>query len=195
MNFIDLLTEKEKEKLKIVSLNKGQILFAENESCTSIGIVISGVIGISSFSYNGNEIVYNILGPNEIFGNNLIFSSKTQYKGNVLAKTQAKVALIDKNQLLSILQNNIRFLENYLEYQSKFTIELNTKIKLLSFDNAEERFLYFLYENGNEIRYKTVTDLAAILFLKRETLSRLISRLEHSKTIVRNKNTIKLYDK
>ena len=56
---IDLLTLEEKQKVKIVNLKKVQILFNEDEECTSVGVVLEGRISISSFSYEGNERVYN----------------------------------------------------------------------------------------------------------------------------------------
>ena len=98
--------------------------------------------------------------------------------------------LIPKQNLTQILQENQVFLEAYLEYQSLFSQSLNTKIKLLSFDSAEERFLYFLYINKNKIEFDSVTSLATELFMKRETLSRLISKLIKEKVVDRKNNVI-----
>ena len=190
MTLIDLLTSKEKKLIKTVNLKKEQILFNENDACEYVGIVTSGIITISSFSFEGNEIVFNKLKSGDVFGNNLIFTKTPFFKGNIIAKTRSQVVLIPKQNLTQILQENQVFLEAYLEYQSLFSQSLNTKIKLLSFDSAEERFLYFLYINKNKIEFDSVTSLATELFMKRETLSRLISKLIKEKVVDRKNNVI-----
>lgn len=194
MELLNLLTENEKKYTKTICFKKDQILFHENDACEYVGIVISGVITISSFSYNGNEIVFNKLKSGDIFGNNLIFTQNALFKGNIIAKTKAEVALISKNNLIKILQNNYEFLINYLEYQSLFSQNLNSKIKLLSFDSAEERFLYYLFINKNFIEFDSITSLAAELNIKRETLSRLVSKLVKERKIKRTKNSITKVD-
>ena len=191
-NLLSTLKTEEIKAIKYVTLNKEQILFNEGDICESIGIVISGEIEITSYSYNGKEIIYNHLTPSMVFGNNLIFSSDPHYKGSIIAKSTAKVALNYKKTLISLLKSNEEFMLNYLKIQSDTGKELNAKIKLLAIDNAEERFLYFMHQNGGQIRYKTITLLASSLHLQRETLSRLLSRLENEKKIIKKEHLIKL---
>lgn len=187
-----LLNLVEQEKIgRLVKLEKGQILFHEGEECHYIGIVKEGNISISSFTYNGNEIVYNNLSSGQVFGNNLIFSNEPIYRGSIIAKKYSKILIISKNELISLMQKNKEFLIKYQQVQSDFGKELNLKIKLLSIPNAEERFLYFLYINKNEISYTSITDLSTRLFMQRETLSRLISRLAKEQIISKNRNLIK----
>ena len=191
-NLLETLNKEELEKVKIVSLSKEQILFHEGDVCESVGVVIEGEIEIASYSYGGKEIIFNHLYPGMVFGNNLIFSSNPVYKGSIIAKKPSKVALIYKNQLISLLKNNDEFLLKYLQYQSDTGKDLNGKIKLLSLDNAEERFFYYAHSQNGVIAYSSITKLASILSLQRETLSRLISRLVKEKKIIKDKHTIKV---
>ena len=148
-NLLSKLTNEELKMIKIVSLLKEQILFFEGDACECIGIVLEGEIEIISYSYGGKEIIFNHLYPDMVFGNNLIFSSQPVYKGSIIAKKSSKVALIYRNSLISLLKNNNDFLLNYLQYQSDIGKDLNGKIKLLSLDNAEERFFYYIHsQNG-----------------------------------------------
>ena len=191
MNIINLLTKEQSKLLKKVSLKKEHILFYENDLCEYVGIIIKGDIVISSYSISGKEIIYNSLTTNDMFGNNLIFSQKPYYKGNVIAKSDAELALINKKDLLYILENNESFLENYLMMQADFSKKLNAKIKILSFDSALER-LYCYFHDQPKIYFSSTTSLAHELFLSRETLSRLLSDLEKQKKIKRGKNYIEL---
>ena len=145
-----------------------------------------------SYLPDGNEIIYNSLKEGEIFGNNLVFSSEPYYKGNITAIEDALIGLLQKEDLLSILETNKDFLLEYLRIQSNFSKELNNRIRLLSLESAEERFLYYMHIHRNTITFRSISDLAKQLYLKRETLSRLISRFQKEKRIIRDDKTITL---
>lgn len=194
-NIFDILSSQEKKRIKYISLSKGEILFHEGDICECVGVVLEGEISIVSYSYHGKEIIFNQLTPFMLFGNNLLFSSDKKYKGSVLAKKASKVGLIFKKDIIFLLKNNDQFLELFLQYQSNIGKDLNSKIKLLSFDNAKERLLYYFYIHNNVIEYDSITKLANQLFLQRETLSRLINSLEKDNVIKRNKTNIILVKK
>lgn len=191
MHLFELLTKEEKKTCTEVLAQKNQILFHENDLCQAVGIVLSGQINIVSYALSGQEIVYNQIKVGGIFGNNLLFSSNPYYKGNVIAATDTSLVLIKKEALLTILQNNQNFLMQYLQINADFSKHLNHQIKLLSFLNAEDRFFYYLQES-HRVKFKSVTELAKTLFLTRETLSRLITKLVKEGKIVRQGNIIEL---
>ena len=187
-NLLKSLSNDELNLIKYINIKKNEILFEEDSICNNIGIVIIGRLSINSYSYNGKEIIYSLIDENELFGHNLLFSSSPLYKGNVIALKDSKIALISKDSLIYLLQNNKSFLYQYLEILNNNAKSLNSKLKLLSFDNAIDRLLYFLYQNNNEITVNSITELANRLFLRRESLSRCISRLKKENII--NVNTI-----
>lgn len=187
---IDLLSREEKKLCRPIKLKKDEILFHEGDECHTIGIVIKGIINISSYSYQGIEMNYALIKKDEMFGNNLLFSSEPFYKGHVIAKTSAEVLLIDKKSLLYILQNNEEFLNAYLNKQSDTAKTMNNKIKTLSFYHVEDRFMYYLSTHNNKIIYHSITTLALELNMSREVLSRLISKLVKEKTITKNGHSI-----
>lgn len=191
-NILKTLTNEEKEYIKMVAVKKGESLFLEDDLCTQIGIVIKGEIRIVSYLKDGKEIVYNVLDEGGVFGNNLIFSSNPFFRGDVIAYKDSAVYLINKETLIELLQTNEEFLIAYLNMQSDFGKSLNLKIKLLTFNNAEDRFMYYMQINKNQIRYKTISDLAKALFLSREVLSRLIHKLEKNGQIKISDKTIKI---
>ena len=186
----DLLSPLEKARCKVVRYNKDQILYHENDYCYEIGILTSGVISISSYSYQGVEMNYNTILPGGVFGNNLIFSSDPHHRGNVIAKLTSTVVIIRKEVLLSLLQSNKEFLLKYLEIQSNFSKTLNMRIKMLSFNKAEDRLLYLLNVNNGTYKIQSVTSLASYLNLSREATSRLLSKLKRENIISLNKNII-----
>lgn len=189
MKIETLLTKEDLKRCKQLTLKKGKIVFNEEEECRYVSIVLQGTIQIVSYSLSGREIIYNEISENGLFGNNLLFSEKPYYKGNVIAKTDAKILLINKENLIKILQNNGEFLVFYLSTQAEFSKKLNGTIKLLSFASAEERLMYFLKENS-PLKIKSISSLAGQLFLTRETLSRLVSKLKKEGKIEQKDNVL-----
>lgn len=190
INLLSTLNDEEIKKVKYISINKNNILFQEDSLCNCIGIVIKGKLTINSYSYNGKEINYSIIEGNQLFGHNLLFSSSPFYKGNVIASLDSKIALIYKDDLIYLMQNNNKFLSSYLLILNNNTKSLNFKVKLLSIENATDRFLYYLHEYNNVIEFKSVTELAKRFFLRRETLSRVLSKLTKDNVIKINLNKI-----
>ena len=191
---IDLLTEQEKNYLIYKSFKEDEVLFYENDVCNTLGVVIEGELKISSFTFEGNEIIYNELVRGSVFGNNLLFSKDNRYKGDIRATSKGKVALIKKDNLVKLLTGNEEFLKEYLSIQSDFARSLNSKIKLLSFTNAKERLLYYLFINNNHVKYKSITGLSKNLYLTREATSRLISTLVKENKIIKKKHEIILVE-
>ena len=191
-NILSLLSKEERKLLRVEHFAKNQTIFKEGEECMGIAILIEGKVQIVSYSFSGKEVVFNTIDKNQIFGNNLLFSSDPTYKGNVISILKSTIVFINKENLISLLSSNQRFLKEYLKIQSDFGKHLNSTIKLFSIDSASERFSYYLYIHKGEIEYKSITALANELNLKRETLSRLISKLEKENVIQRSLHHIKL---
>ena len=189
---IELLTNKDLKLSNKKSYKKDEVLFHELDVCNEVGFVITGEVVIKSYDTSGNEIIYNTVYKNEMFGNNLIFSSSNKYKGDVIATIDTEVLFLNKDNLLKVLSTNKKFLESYLTSQANKTKKLNSRVKLLSLDKAKDRFMFYLIDNHNQIEYESITSLAKELNIQRETLSRLINKLIKEKVIVVSNKTIKI---
>ena len=161
------IIKKHEQLLEKKPYKKGETIFFENEACSKIGLVVSGLVSIKSYFSNGKEVVYNTVENGQMFGNNLIFSSNPHYRGDVVAEQDSEIFFINKESLISILQSDKEFLVDYLTKQSDFSKTLNLKIKLLTIPVASDRLIYFLTINKNQIQYKSITKLANELYLTR----------------------------
>ena len=176
MNILNLLNQKEKEKISYLNLKQNQILFHGGEECKSIFIIIEGQITILNYSLNGNEEIISILNKNDVFANALIFSNNNYYLGEIIATKPTKLAIINKNELISLLQNNKSFLECYINLIAEKTIKFTIKTKLLSHKNIRSRIIYYLEINNYSIK-KNISFLAKELVLPRPSVSREISKM------------------
>ena len=155
-------------------------------------MIIKGTVRISSFSFEGKEIIYNTLKKDGVFGNNLLFSSEPYFKGNVYALEESTVVLIEKDILLAILSENRLFFEKYMQKQADFTKELNSRIRLLSIPSVRERVLFYLHSSSTHSVTTSVSALAEELNLSREALSRTLSDLRKEGLIQMENKTIYL---
>ncbi len=189
MNILNLLNQKEKEKISYLNLKQNQILFHEGEECKSIFIIIEGQITILNYSLNGNEEIISILNKNDVFANALIFSNNNYYLGEIIATKPTKLAIINKNELISLLQNNKSFLECYINLIAEKTIKFTIKTKLLSHKNIRSRIIYYLEINNYSIK-KNISFLAKELVLPRPSVSREISKMINEDIIYIENNKI-----
>ena len=192
---LNVLSKQEHKLVKGYQVAKGSTIYHEGDVCENIGIIISGKIDIVSYSFQGKELLLNSLKAGDIFGNNLLFSSEPVYRGDIIAKEKCVIAFINKDNLVSLLQNNKEFLSLYLKAQSDMGKALNARIQLLSLVNAEERLFYYASKSNNVIIFKNVTTLAATLGVQRETLSRLLTVLVKKHQIKKEKGKITILKK
>ncbi len=173
---LDTLTKQDLSLFQIKKIKKNEVLFREGESCKMIGILKEGSLVISSYTFEGKEIIFNFIKPSMMFGNNLLFSKEPHYKGNVTALMDSKIYLINETNLLALCAQNKSFLKEYLSLTANMAISLNERIKMLSFNSLEERFSYALFLHNGVLPYKSISNLAKELNVERETLSRYISK-------------------
>ena len=184
MELLSLLNEKEKALGEVINFLKGENLFAEGDRCKGIYFLIQGSLKIVSYTLEGNEIIYRLLDGSGLFGHNLIFSKEPFYRGSVIANSEGSLLYFSKENLLKPFQNKVIFLEEYLKAQSEAVKSMNAQIKILSMPSASERLYYFLSLNNGAFTYSSISSFASILFLQRETLSRLLHKEAKEKRII-----------
>lgn len=192
MNNIVQIISKYPQYVEKRRFKANETIFLENDTCEAVGIIKSGEISIKSYFANGKEVVYNVIEEGKMFGNNLIFSSKPEYRGDVIAEKETEIYFVSRTNLIKLLKQDEEFMILYLSMQSDFSKTLNLKIKLLTIPSATDRLLYYLTFNKNKITYKSITRLANELYLARESLSRTIKKLTDKKIIKHTNKAITL---
>lgn len=185
-----------KINIKTKEYFRGEIICHEDELCDSIAIIKRGNIKATKSYSDGHEKIIKLLNQNEIIGLSLIFSSHPYYKASFTAECLTTLVIINKDDLLFLMDNNLNIKLNILSYISDNSIRLNDHIKLLSYKTIRQKLCAFLY---NEYKTKnassfliqyTKTELSAFLNVERPSLSFELSKLV-SDGIIANQN--KLY--
>ena len=184
MNLFDLLTDEEKNKGKILEIEKNKMIFYEKEKCNQVYFLLDGEVIIASYDIDGNEEVYNHLYKNDLFGNVLIFADNNEYLGSAFTAKKSLIFILEKKGLLEILKSNDRFLVEYLKYNSNETMISKIKTKMLSKRNIKDRIIYYLSINKGSVDI-SITKLAKELMLNRVCVSRVISSLISERIIIK----------
>ena len=94
-----------------LTLPKNVNMFTLFKNSNFIGLVERGLIQIIKNDYQGNRVVIEEVETNQVFGSMLSFINSKEYE--IIAKEDAKVILIDYNQIFS--QDYIKY-----EYYNQF---------------------------------------------------------------------------
>ncbi|AIO18135.1 cAMP receptor protein [Candidatus Izimaplasma bacterium HR1] len=171
----------------------------ENDSSTYLGIILEGRVNIRAYSYSGKEFIISSLEPGMIYGDVLLFGSKSNlYPGNVITKGKTVIAFLKNEDVRTYLQNNPKFAENYLSLLSDKVYNINHKYKLLTQDSIRDKILFFVHQemrqqNSPKIRLNmTKEELANNLFVQRPSLSRELIKMRKEGIIDYDRWTITL---
>ncbi len=189
------LDEKEKKLFHLRSFEENDILFHQHDRCEEVDILIAGDLMMCTYDDDGHEDVFNVIGPNSIFGNNLVFSSNPYYLSHIIALSAGSYLRISKTDLLLLLKSNHAFFLNYMQIIADKTINLTQRLKVISIQNGTKRLLAYLELKGSAqdgYYLKSVTKLAKEISLPRETTSRIISKLVKEGKIIKSHKYLKI---
>ncbi len=190
LNYLNELIKN--NEIKPIEYKSKELIFKEGSPCKYVCFILEGEVEISTLSYNGTQEVISLVGKNEFFGQYILFQQNSKYLGDVTAKGAVKLIKISKASLLDYLSKNKEVLEAYISIISNESFNIKQQVKLLSHKNALDRVIYYLdlISKDNICHIESVSDLAKNVNLPRETVSRILSKLEKEKYLIKDKNTI-----
>ncbi len=187
----DNLNEHQLQRLKEIStikeFPKGSILFYEGDSAKNLILLTKGILQIYKTDHKGNKIVLHVFYPNNLIAEIANFE-KMPYPATAEFLTEGKVLMIDyeifekeflKNPEISFtiiksLTNKIRHLEHVI-----------TNDLVLS---STARVAKFIYEHEDEFRNLKKNEIATLLNITPETLSRIISKFKQGNILQKQGN-------
>lgn len=171
-----------------------EMIFVEGEKRTHLFVLKKGIILITKMNEEGEERVINILTEGEIFPH-IGFFDERPYPGTAFVKTEAEVFCLPIKAFEKLLKQNPELTFRIIKMMSKKIYDLQQKLnEHLSF-NVEERLIAAI-KKMNEFKENKVPlthqDLANIVGASRETVSRLLKKMEKEGKIIVRKNVIEI---
>ena len=186
-------------KVIVEEFKKNETILHEEDTNDFMYIILLGKVKVVQTTEDGKEIILAIHRPDEIFGEISLIDGKTS-PATVLATEDSLIAIISKNEFYSLLSNQGKVLEKFLQILCSRLRESWKRIQILNLKNSSDRikmlFLMLSYDNGKKtaegiilnikLTHQNIADMSG---LTRETVTRVLDKWQKSGeiTILKNK--------
>lgn len=205
---IDLFADMPEEDLQAVSnlaatrtYPKNTIIISEGDDSDSLYCVLSGKVKVYLSDDDGREIIINILGEGEYFGE-LALLDDAPRSASVMTLEETKLAVISKSAFENCLSKNPQLALHIIRELSKRMRNLTQNVKSLALMDVYGRVARTLLDMAEptgdklEIRQKlTQRDIASMVGASREMVSRILKDLSTGGYITIQNKTITINEK
>lgn len=205
---IDLFAELPEEDLQAVSnlaatrtYPKNTIIISEGDDSDSLYAVLSGKVKVYLSDDDGREIIINILGEGEYFGE-LALLDDAPRSASVMTLEETKLVVISKSAFENCLSKNPQLSLHIIRELSKRMRNLTQNVKSLALMDVYGRVARTLLDMAEpsgeklEIRQKlTQRDIASMVGASREMVSRILKDLSTGGYITIQNKTITINEK
>lgn len=187
-----------KDKMSFKQFRKNETILYEEDTNNYMYMIVMGGVKAIRTTEDGKEIILAIHKQGSFFGEMSLIDGRTS-PASVIAIEDSLIAIIEKNDFFSIIYSQNKVAKNLLDILcSRLRKALDT-VQLLNFNNASDRtkmlFLMLSDEHGRKTADGTTLniklthqDISDMTGLTRETVTRVIDRLQKNKEITILKN-------
>ncbi len=176
---------------KILILQKGESLFFESYQAKNIFYVIKGHIKVFKTGQEGNETIFNIYPVNTFVALGVLFKNDKFYPASASAIEDSQVYALKIEDLEEAILADRESSKTWIIYMNNRLMTIQSMLTDQIFIDGMQRFkklINYFYNNyphrlyGNNIKIDipiTKQEMAELLNIRRETLSRMLSSLKN----------------
>ena len=179
-----------------------QVILLENDWGTSVYFLLSGWVKIRTYNLDGKEVTLNILGQGELFGE-MAALDEAPRSTDVIALTPTLTGNMPAQDFVQLIQTEPLAGIRLSQLMARRLRQVNRRLRLRESDSTSRvaDTLIFLAE-GQGIQDQTGTqipnlphrELSSFSGLARETVTRVLTKLEKKGLILRNQHTLSILD-
>ena len=184
--FKDMNTEEIKQIIlklnyKIKKYKKDETIYFRGDKINYALINLSGELYSEMQKYNGDVIEVGIIKTHELFSFVFIFGDSNTTPVDVVARTDCEILSLEKEKLLECMQENKKFLNNFLDEISNKSQFLSKRL-WFNFVNKsiEDKIIDYIEQNSKDdiIHFRpSISEISRRFGVTRPSLSREISNL------------------
>jgi CRP-like cAMP-binding protein len=167
---------------------RGEVIFLEGDEGSSLCLIAEGRIRIQLTGSDGREVVINVYGPGEIFGEMALLDGEPR-SADAIAQDAARVFWLQQDDFEAFLDNHPRAAMTMLASLSRRLRHTTRVVQDATFRDVPSRLARVLLDlaatsgqagpNGIRIETRvTQTELAAMIGASRETVNRALRGFE-----------------
>ena len=177
------------------------ILITEGDETDSLYVIVEGEVKVFANDNHGKEVILNILGPGEYFGEIALVDDQPR-SASVMTIAPTKVMIISKGNFKRCLEENPDMSFNLIRALTKQVRALTDSVKNLALMDVYGRVAHTLLDLADEIDGKQVIeqklthqDIANMVGASREMVSRILKDLSTGGYITVDKKHITINEK
>ena len=139
-------------KRKILTYRKGQVIFSQGDTCTTVLYLQSGSVKITVTSSAGKEAVIALLQPGDFFGEGCIAGQPLRV-ATAIAIGPASVLAIDKPEMIRVIHEEPEFSDRFVAHMLKRNVRVEEDLVDQLFNSSEKRLaraLLLVARYGND---------------------------------------------
>lgn len=180
--------------------DKGEILFHLMEPATRIGIILEGRVEAQKSFPNGSQVNVSIRVPGDMIGPAAVFSKNQKYPCDIVSLEPVTVMMFRKNDLIRLMQKDVRILENFTEEIASATYMLQQRIELFSYHGIAQKAAFWLLTQArqtgkNKVHIPgSVSKWAMLMKVSRPSLHRELKRMEETGILAYDSPIVSILD-
>ena len=196
----DLRTYLEDTPHHIQCYDKEETIFHLMETASRIGIILEGRVEAQKSFPNGSQINVSVRIPGELIGPAAVFSKNRRYPCDIVALEPTMLMMFQKEDLLSLMQKDVRILQNFTTEIASAAYMLQQRLELLSYSGIAQKAAFWLLMQIRQTGKTAVripdsmSRWAIIMNVSRPSLYREMKKLEGEGIIRYTGKTIEVLD-
>ena len=164
--------------------DKEETIFHLMDPALRIGIILEGRVEAQKSFPNGSQVNVSIRIPGEIIGPAAVFSKSQRYPCDIVALEPATLMMLRKEDLLSLMQKDVKILQNFTTEIASATYMLQQRLELLSYSGIAQKAAFWLLmqvrQTGKSLVQipDSMSRWAMIMNVSRPSLHREMKKLE-----------------
>ncbi len=179
-----------------------QVILLENDWGSSVYFILEGWVKIRTYNLDGKEVTLNILGQGELFGE-MAALDEAPRSTDVITLTSTAIGNMPAQDFVQLIQSEPLAGVRLSQLMARRLRQLNRRLRLRESDSSSRvaDTLLFLAEGqgkkgntGTEIPNLPHRELSSLSGLARETVTRVLTKLERKGLILRTQETLCIPD-
>jgi CRP/FNR family transcriptional regulator, cyclic AMP receptor protein len=179
-----------------------RVILLENDWGSSVYFILGGWVKIRTYNIDGKEVTLNIVGKGEVFGE-MAPLDEVPRSTDVITLTPTVVANLPATDFVALVQTQPQAGIRLAKLMARRLRQLNRRLRLRESDSTSRvaDILLFLAEgqgkegkSGIEIPNLPHRELSSLSGMARETVTRVLGKLEKKGLIQRDSDTLCIVD-
>ncbi len=179
-----------------------QVILLENDWGSSVYFILNGWVKIRTYNLDGKEVTLNILGKGELFGE-MAPLDEVPRSTDVITLAPTVIGNMPAQDFVNLLHSEPQAGIRLAQLMARRLRQVNRRLRLRESDSTSRvaDILLFLADGqgkksdkGTEIPNLPHRELSSLSGLARETVTRVLSKLEKKELILRDRDTLTIPD-